>query len=340
VGREGLDSKTHVLVTGGAGFIGRRLVTALLGAGARVTVLTRDAARPAAEEVRRAGAAVVAADVCALDRDALARIAGGGTVLCHLAADVSVAGPALRATNVEGTRRLLDAAAPLDVPYVVAASSIEAQGPGAPGDVPLAEDAPARPVTPYGESKLEAERVVADWAGATGRPCAVLRIGNVYGPGSPWLLRASLAALVHGTPLGAALGERCLQPLYVDDLARALVGVVAARPAGLFTVAGAEAVSLAEYWRMLARLVGLEDRVAALLRDPPAPALDPDLAYFLIGGPGATHRVYDSRRIRDAIGEYARRALDRGLAATLAWAWGAGLFGNAPRGGQLACTAR
>jgi UDP-glucose 4-epimerase len=337
-------SKTHVLVTGGAGFIGQRLAGVLLSSGARVTVLTRNVGRPAAQELRRRGAQLVGCDVATIDPADLARLVDAPTVLCHFAADVSVAGAGLHATNVDGTRRLLDAAAALDVPYVVAASSIEAQGPGASAEVPLAEDAPARPVTPYGESKLAMEQVVRDWSAATGRPAATLRIGNVYGPGSPWLLRASLAALVGAAPLAGAyrtLASRELQPLYVDDLAQAVRRVVGARPTGLFNVTGGERVTLAGYLFTLAGLAGLERQLADVVAAAPAvtQGLDPDLAYFLVGRPEAPHRVYDSRRIQDVIGPYARRALDRGLAATLAWAWASGLLG--PReGGATACTAR
>jgi nucleoside-diphosphate-sugar epimerase len=191
------------------------------------------------------------------------------------------------------------------------------------------------------------EELVRDWTVATGRPAATLRIGNVYGPGSPWLLRASLAALVGAAPLAGAyraLAPRELQPLYVDDLAQAVRRIVEARPAGLFNVAGGDRVTLAGYLFTLARLVGLERQLADVVAAAPAdgrpePGLDPDLAYFLAGRPDAPHRVYDSRRIQDVIGPYARRALDRGLAATLAWAWASGLLG--PReGGATACTAR
>ena len=53
------SSKTHVLITGGAGFIGQRLAGVLLASGARVTVLTRNVGRPAAQELRRRGATLV-----------------------------------------------------------------------------------------------------------------------------------------------------------------------------------------------------------------------------------------------------------------------------------------
>jgi UDP-glucose 4-epimerase len=346
VDRHRLGSETHVLVTGGAGFIGQRLTRALLAAGARVTVLTRNAGRPAAQDLQRRGARLVGCDVASVDHGVLARAAGGPAVLCHFAADVSVAGPGLRTTNVDGTRRLLDAAAALDVPYVVAASSIEAQGPGSAAEIPLAEDAPARPVTPYGESKLQAEELVAGWGRATGRPATVLRIGNIYGPGSPWLLRASIAALVGAAPLGGTyrlLAERELQPLYVDDLVRAVVRVLEARPEGVFNVAGDGPVTLATYLRTLARLVGLDQQLAAIAGAPaaerPEPGLDPDFAYFLIGRPDRPHRVYDSGRLRDVIGPYTRWALDRGLASTLAWAWASGLLGRHEEG-AIACTPR
>jgi nucleoside-diphosphate-sugar epimerase len=67
--------------------------------------------------------------------------------LFHFPADVSVSSPTLRTANVEGTSHALALADALAIPYVVFASSIEAQGLGSDHEIPLREDMTCRPVS-------------------------------------------------------------------------------------------------------------------------------------------------------------------------------------------------
>ena len=95
--------------------------------------------------------------------------------------------------------------------------------------------------------KVSGEQVVTAWGAATGRSTLVLRIGNIYGPGSAWFLQPALLALLGATPIRHAwplLGGRRFQPLYVDDLIDGLTRAVGRRLTGLYNITGEEPVTI------------------------------------------------------------------------------------------------
>ncbi len=346
-----INGKTHVVVTGGAGFIGSALSARLLAAGAKVTILTRHTTAPRAQALAQQGATLVTWDVARANQTPALDGLPPAEMLLHLAADVGMASPALGQTNIIGTANVLTLAERLAIPYVLVASSIEAQGLAREDEIPLDEERPCRPVSEYGASKVAAEELVATWAPAGDHRAGVLRIGNVYGPGSPWLLRPSLLALLGATPLAPIywqLHHRHFQPLYIDDLVEAVMRVATQRLTGLHNVTGETTVSIGHYLETLAALTGLGRQLAEIQSpaadgNPAGAGIDPDFAYLLMGTPDECHRVYDSQKIRRAIGPYARYDLRRGLAATLAWFHACGGLGQLiaaarQRQGAAACT--
>ncbi|MET7683453.1 NAD-dependent epimerase/dehydratase family protein [Streptomyces sp. NPDC005423] len=212
-----------ILVTGGAGFIGSHLVTALTAAGHGVRVL--DALLPAAHRTpppRPEGADWRQADV--RDASAVADALHGVDAVCHQAAMVGLGkdfadAPAYVGCNDLGTAVLLAGMAEAGVRRLVLAGSMVVYGEGRyecsrhgtvrPGPrtpacleagrfeppcphcgEPLApglvdEDAPADPRNVYAATKLAQEHLAAAWARATRGRVAVLRYHNVYGPGMP-----------------------------------------------------------------------------------------------------------------------------------------------------------
>jgi nucleoside-diphosphate-sugar epimerase len=159
----------NFVVTGAGGFIGRRLCTALRAHG-RVVALVRE------RDARGPWDDVIAAD---LARDDIAAGAfDGASVVFHCAgkahavAERHADAGEYRRVNVEGTRRVLEAAARAGVARFVFASSVKAMGEG---------DGGGEPSTPYGRSKREAEALVLH-GGYVGEP-VVLRLALVYGPG-------------------------------------------------------------------------------------------------------------------------------------------------------------
>ncbi len=167
----------RIAITGATGFIGRHLTAHLTSSGALVHAIQRPESRQPAPE----GAAVVRAP---LDAEALRPAFAQVDAVVHLAGVTS----STRArqfvdVNVEGTRAVARAASAAGVP-VIHVSSLAAAGPAAPSAPRDEADAP-RPVTPYGRSKLEGERVLA---AEHGLRWTILRPGAVYGPGDRAML--------------------------------------------------------------------------------------------------------------------------------------------------------
>jgi UDP-glucose 4-epimerase len=173
------------LVTGGAGYIGAHVVDAMRTAGERVVVLDD---LSTGVQKRLDDVPFVLGSV--LDRplveDTMRTHSVRGVV--HLAAKKQVEESVRRPLhyyeqNVEGLRRLLEAATATGVESVVFSSSAAVYG--APDEDQVGEDLDCRPVNPYGQTKLVGERLVADVATATGLRYASLRYFNVAGSAAP-----------------------------------------------------------------------------------------------------------------------------------------------------------
>jgi UDP-glucose 4-epimerase len=178
----------RALVTGGAGFIGSQLVDRLLDDGYEV-VTVDDLSTGRWENLGPAvarGARLETADVTSADQ--MRRLFGTlrPHVVFHLAAQVAVSraveDPLVDANaNVVGTLSVLDAARACGTERFVLASS----GGAIYGDaavLPTPEDAPLRPLSPYGAAKLAAEQYAALYNDLYGVSTVTLRLANVYGP--------------------------------------------------------------------------------------------------------------------------------------------------------------
>ncbi|MFF4770750.1 NAD-dependent epimerase/dehydratase family protein [Streptomyces sp. NPDC001255] len=168
-----------VLITGGTGLVGTRLLPRLIAAGVDCRVLVRGA-----DAKVSAGATLVQGDI--LDPDSLKAAVEGVDAVVHLAAVLRTPDPALiTRVNVEGTRNLI-AAARAHAPgaRVVMASTGLVYG----NDLtwPAREDDPTTATRPYPASKIEAEAALR----ASGLNWSVLRFAFVYGDGDGHLQSA------------------------------------------------------------------------------------------------------------------------------------------------------
>jgi nucleoside-diphosphate-sugar epimerase len=166
-----------VAVTGATGFIGRHLTTSLVERGVDVRAIVR----PGSPRTAAPGATIVSAP---LEPSALERAFEDVDCVVHLAGIVSAVSPeTFVGANVEGTRAVA-AAARRRSAHLVHISSLAAAGPS-PASHPRTESDTPAPITPYGRSKLEGERVVQS---IDGLRWTILRPGVVYGPGDRAML--------------------------------------------------------------------------------------------------------------------------------------------------------
>lgn len=253
----------EVLVLGGTGFIGRRLVPALLAAGHPVRLMAR---RPAlvAAAVGAGGLSVCAGDVRNAD-DVDRAVAGCRTVI-HLVAGAPANWPEFEDLFVAGTRHVAEACLRRGVSRLVFASTIAVYDLGRRGATvteatPL-DDRPERRNL-YTRAKIACERLLMDLHRTRGLPVTIVRPGVVVGAGGPaqHLGVGHWPSATHCITWGG--GTDPIPFVLVDDVVAALVAAVD-RP-GLegrsFNLAGDVWLTAREYLAALRALSGRDIRV-------------------------------------------------------------------------------
>ena len=172
-------SQASVLITGAQGFVGRHLTTHLQASGDDVVGVDRFPDPSGAND-----------GVDITDADAIRKLIADiePRAIYHLAGWADVGGSwrapveAFRA-NAEGTLNVLSAAAECGVERVLAVSSADVYGKVDPSELPLTEDSPLRPASPYAASKVAADYLgLQAWLG-NGLPVLRVRAFNHLGPG-------------------------------------------------------------------------------------------------------------------------------------------------------------
>jgi nucleoside-diphosphate-sugar epimerase len=237
-----------ILVVGGSGFIGSRLITALLDAGHQVHIFDK---APSALHPQR----VTLGDV--RDRDAVTRAAAGCDCIVNLAAehtdDVRPASLYFD-VNVGGARTVVHAAEQHAVDRLVFISSVAVYG----LDRPQADESAAlQPSDDYGRSKVDAEAVYAQWANAQpGRALTVLRSTVVFGPGNRGNVHQLIEHILRRRFVMVGRGDNRKSIAYVDNLVDfMLTRLDAGAGVHLFNYADKPDLSTAELVRMIRALL-------------------------------------------------------------------------------------
>jgi nucleoside-diphosphate-sugar epimerase len=173
--KDNTSTSDHYLITGGAGFLGINLVRYLLGKGKKVTSLD---IVPFAYPDVKARVRVVNGDI--RHEAAVKRAMEGVDTVVHTAAALPLYPPEeIRTTDVDGTRNVLEAAKRHGVKRFVHISSTAVYG--IPDHHPLVEDDKVRGVGPYGEAKIIAEEICAEYRN-DGMCVSIIRPKSFIGP--------------------------------------------------------------------------------------------------------------------------------------------------------------
>ncbi len=299
-----------VCVTGGAGFIGSHVAEAFLAEGRRVLIL--DNLSGGRRENVPAGAELHVLDVRSQEAAELVREAGI-EILVHHAAQMdvrrSVEDPGFDAdVNILGSLNLAEAARRGGVRQVLFASTGGAIY-GEQDYFPADEKHPARPISPYGISKLSFEHYLFYYSVTYGLDATCLRYANVYGErqnphGEAGVVAIFLNRLLAGqAPTINGPGLQTRDYVHVSDVVRANVAAAGRRGFHVYNVGTAVETSVVDLYREIAHAVG----TGAEATHGPAK-------------PGEQQRsVVDGRLGRRELGLPEPLALRGGIARTTAW---------------------
>lgn len=309
------------VVTGGAGFIGSHLASALIGRGDRVRVVDDlSGGRLENLDPRHFGppgsglpGEIFRGDVC--DAGLLARAFRGASGVFHEAAQVSVPASIQDPVtsyriNVMGTLAVLEAARSEGVRKVLFAASSAAYGDDP--TLPKVETMAPRPLSPYASGKLAGEALLSVWARSYGLEAVSLRYFNVYGPGqsddSPYsgvIALFARAVLAGRAPTILGDGEQSRDFVFVDDVVEANLRAMDRRlePGIVLNVGTGRSVTINRLYATISTLAGFSEPA---LR---APARAGDVP----------HSLASIDRARQHLGFEPAVSLESGLQRTLAW---------------------
>lgn len=308
----------RIVVTGGAGFIGSNLVDTLLEEGHAVTVVDNlstgkfDNLMGVKEAAKENRFSFLHTDI--RDNSLLAAFKGKEQdVVIHLAAQpdvrVSVKNPVLDAeVNVLGTINVLQMAAENGVKRFINTSSGGCVY-GEPESMPVPEDAPHRPDSPYGVSKLVAEEYIRYYERTHGIACCTLALANVYGPRQNAFGEAGVVAIFIGKILGGEQctifgdGEQTRDFVYVDDIVAAYRAALGKGDGEFLNIGTGVRTSVNELYREIADIMEWDDAPVY------APPRDGEL----------DHIALDAARAAGVLGWSPRTSMREGLTHTVNW---------------------
>ena len=276
----------RILVTGGAGFIGSHIVDQCIAAGHEVAIVDNLWEEGGGKEGNlNPKARFFHADIT--DEATLQSIFDEirPEVVSHQAAQHSVAistrDPRLDArVNVLGLLNVLTNCTRAGTRKIIFASSGATYG--TPARLPIDEEVPQRPESPYGITKMVAEYYLRYWQEANNLTYTALRYGNVYGPRQDPNGEAGVIAIFakrfldHNTVRIDWDGEQKKDYVYVEDVARANLLAIEHGDNDIFCLGTGRAASVNELYQVLAKITGYKPEV---VRAPKRPG-DIYLAYF------------------------------------------------------------
>ena len=292
----------RVVVTGGAGFIGSALVDQLVKRGDQILVIDNFSAgsEKNLEEAKNASAKELVIENCDIRNIETTKLITdyGPSVIFHLAAQVDVRSSVKDPlndleTNLVGLIRVLEGARKAETTKIVLASSGGTiYGEPDAKQLPLNEDSPWNPLSPYGVSKLAGGLYVNAYSSLYGLRGTTLALANVYGPRQDPHGEAGVVAIFAGKLLNRELctiygtGMQTRDFVFVDDVASAFVASIESGDGKLLNIGTGTETSIQYLYEEMALASGIEsapEKGAERSGEIERSALDPSLAEEILG---------------------------------------------------------
>jgi len=255
----------EILVTGGAGFIGKHLVRSLLENGDSVTIFDNfsNSTKDSIEYLVNIGAKIIEGDIT--KSIGLLDAIKDKDVVIHLAAKISVPESIKNPVetfqvNVDGTRNVLVACEKNHVKKLIVSSSAAVYGEGSP-NVKLTEESETNSISPYGESKVRMEQAIKKIASRQDIDCVILRFFNIYGIGQSseyaGVIIKFLKRIRQERPLeifGDGLQTRDF--VAIDDVINSIHNAISFGKSGTYNIASGKTITIKELAEQMILLSG------------------------------------------------------------------------------------
>lgn len=255
----------RILVTGGAGFIGKYLVKSLIENGNVVTIFDNfsNSSKKSMPDLIDIGAKVIEGNITKLDE--ISNAVKDQEVVIHLAAKISVQDSIRNPSetfqvNVDGTKNVLVACEKNRVKKLIVASSAAVYGESLP-DIKLTEKSKTNPITPYGQSKVKMEQITKKFVSEHNINCIILRFFNIYGVGqsdeyagviTKFIKRVTQNKLLE--IFGDGLQTRDFVSVY--DVINSIQNAISNDKSGTYNIASGKAVTIKELAEMIISISG------------------------------------------------------------------------------------
>ena len=300
----------RILVTGGAGFIGKHLVKSLLENGNLVTIFDNfsNSEKDSVTSLVNMGAKIIEGNITKLSD--VTNAVNDHDIVIHLAAKISVA-ESMRDSletfqvNVNGTRNVLIACKKNHVKKLIASSSAAVYGEGMSG-LKLTEKSKMNPISPYGQSKVKMEQEITEFVSEHKINYIILRFFNIYGIGQTSEYSGVITKFMERITQNKALevfgdGMQTRDFVAVQDVIYSIHNAISSDKNGIYNIASGKTVTINELAELMISLSGKKLEIQY------SPAKKGDVRYSQA----------DITSAKDNLGYYPRLQLKEGIKALL-----------------------
>ena len=254
-----------ILVTGGAGFIGKHLIKFLIEKGSEVTIFDNffNSEKNSVAALVNIGAKIIEGDITKLED--ITNATEKHDIVIHLAAKISVEESIKNPSetfyiNVDGTRNVLVACEKNHVKKLIVASSAAVYGESLSG-IKLTEDSKTDPISPYGESKVMMEHEIREFITKHNMNCIILRFFNIYGVGQSLEYAGVITKFMKRIAMNKPLeifgdGMQTRDFVSINDVINSIYGAIENGKNGTYNIASGKTITIKELAEFMISLSG------------------------------------------------------------------------------------